>query len=153
MLVRIESWLRDEEEFARLRRIDRVQSYECCNSVKYRSLHSVFHSPLKIANIFICALWMTENTSANLNWAITVTEFCYAAILFQSCRNFLLYLDYTFYLLTLQTIFPQFDNMECDEPKISLETVCNERVLRVLNYHLRTRNNYWDGETKMWLKT
>ena len=106
MVVHIELWLRDEEEFMRLCWIDRVWSYGCCNSVQYWSLHSVFHSPLKIANIFICALWMTENTSENLNWAITVTKFCYAAILFQSCRNFLLYLDYTFYLSTLQTDFP-----------------------------------------------
>ena len=100
-------WLHNEEDCWRLSQFDGTQSYGFCNTAQYRSLHSVFHSCLKFSNIFMDALWMTENIYVLLNWAITVTESCYVIILFQSCQNFLLYFYFTFYLLRLQNRFSQ----------------------------------------------
>jgi hypothetical protein len=63
--------------------------------------HNTFHSLLKIIKIFICPLWMTEDTSTFWIWAISITEPCYARVLFQSCWNYLLYLAIHFYLCSL----------------------------------------------------
>jgi hypothetical protein len=51
--VCVELWLKDEEEHARLRRIDHVRSYGSSNSVRYRSSHSIFHTADKNLNIFM----------------------------------------------------------------------------------------------------
>ena len=63
---------------------------------------STFYKTHKSLKIIIYILPMTENVALSLFWAIMITESRYATVLFQSCQNFLLYFQFTFYLSTLQ---------------------------------------------------